>query len=34
VAVLRVPLLAGVLSRSIDVVLGMNPAPRASRRGR
>ncbi len=34
VAVLRMPLLAGVLSRSIDVVLGMNPAPRNSRRGR
>jgi hypothetical protein len=34
VAVLRTPLLAGVLSRSVDVVLGMNPAPRASRRGR
>jgi hypothetical protein len=34
VAVLRMPLLAGALSRSVDVVLGMNPAPRASRRGR
>lgn len=34
VAVLRMPLLAGVLSRSIDVVLGMNPAPKNSRRGR
>jgi hypothetical protein len=34
VAVLRVPLLAGVLSRSVDVVLGMNAAPKATRRGR
>jgi hypothetical protein len=34
VAVLRMPLLAGVLSRSVDVVLGMNAAPKASRRGR
>jgi hypothetical protein len=34
VAVLRMPLLAGVLSRSIDVVLGMNRAARAGRRGR
>ena len=34
VAVLRMPLLAGVLSRSIDVVLGMNPAAKAGRRGR
>jgi hypothetical protein len=34
VAVLRMPLLAGALSRSIDVVLGMNPARRATRRGR
>jgi hypothetical protein len=35
VAVLRMPLLAGVLSRSIDVVLGMNrAAARAARRGR
>jgi hypothetical protein len=34
VAVLRVPLLAGVLSRSIDVVLGMNRAARPARRGR
>jgi hypothetical protein len=34
VAVLRMPLLAGVLSRSIDVVLGMNPARKAPRRGR
>jgi hypothetical protein len=34
VAVLRMPLLAGVLSRSIDVVLGMNAAARAGRRGR
>jgi hypothetical protein len=32
VAVLRMPLLAGVLSRSIDVVLGMNAAPKATRR--
>ncbi len=34
VAVLRMPLLAGVLSRSIDVVLGMNPAAKTGRRGR
>ncbi len=34
VAVLRMPLLAGVLSRSIDVVLGMNPVPKSTRRGR
>jgi hypothetical protein len=35
VAVLRMPLLAGVLSRSIDVVLGMNrAAAKAGRRGR
>jgi hypothetical protein len=34
VAVLRMPLLAGALSRSIDVVLGMKAAPAASRRGR
>lgn len=34
VAVLRMPLLAGVLSRSIDVVLGMHRAARAGRRGR
>ncbi len=34
VAVLRMPLLAGVLSRSIDVVLGMNRAAKAGRRGR
>ena len=37
VAVLRMPLLAGVLSRSIDVVLGMNGNNRAAkpaRRGR
>jgi hypothetical protein len=34
VAVLRMPLLAGVLSRSIDVVLGMEPARRPTRRGR
>ena len=34
VAVLRMPLLAGVLSRTIDVVLGMNRAAKASRRGR
>jgi hypothetical protein len=34
VAVLRMPLLAGALSRSIDVVLGMNPARRATRRGK
>lgn len=34
VAVLRMPLLAGVLSRSIDVVLGMNAMPKATRRGR
>lgn len=34
VAVLRMPLLAGVLSRSIDVVLGMNRAAKAHRRGR
>lgn len=33
VAVLRMPLLAGVLSRSIDVVLGMSNGPRP-RRGR
>ena len=33
VAVLRMPLLAGVLSRSIDVVLGMRTV-RADRRGR
>ncbi|HEX9241435.1 MAG TPA: hypothetical protein VF875_03230 [Anaeromyxobacter sp.] len=33
VAVLRMPLLAGVLSRSIDVVLGMRSA-RSDRRGR
>jgi hypothetical protein len=33
VAVLRMPLLAGVLSRSIDVVLGMRAA-RVERRGR
>jgi len=34
VAVLRMPLLAGVLSRSIDVVLGMGPVPKSTRRGR
>jgi hypothetical protein len=35
VAVLRMPLLAGVLSRSIDVVLGMSGGgARADRRGR
>jgi hypothetical protein len=34
VAVLRMPLLAGVLSRTIDVVLGMNAAQKATRRGR
>jgi hypothetical protein len=36
VAVLRMPLLAGVLSRSIDVVLGMNqhPVRKVPRRGR
>jgi hypothetical protein len=34
VAVLRMPLLAGVLSRSIDVVLGMNRPARSARRGR
>lgn len=31
VAVLRMPLLAGVLSRSIDVVIGMRRAPRRGR---
>jgi hypothetical protein len=34
VAVLRMPLVAGALSRSIDVVLGMNPARKGTRRGR
>jgi hypothetical protein len=34
VAVLRTPLLAGALSRSIDVVLGMNAPRKATRRGR
>lgn len=34
VAVLRMPLLAGVLSRTIDVVLGMDRAAKGRRRGR